>query len=164
MVFLAVTGRLSLSGQRLDEVCDHVVRLCSRWSSTRAAATIVPIFHGQKLMLRSALKVVLRIALPRSPTARRPLWTFVEHFLKTGQLAAGELLVSHGDGAGLAVAQVTEHPPVPVALRPQQRQHLSMFAQRGGVMLASGPDRRGPQRPSVRVGDDLDVPTVLSGG
>jgi hypothetical protein len=37
---------------------DHVVRPCSKWSRTRAAATTSPIFHGLRLMLRRALKVV----------------------------------------------------------------------------------------------------------
>ena len=35
---------------------------------------MVPIFHGQRLMLRSAVNVVFSNEFPRSPIARFPLW------------------------------------------------------------------------------------------
>src|SRR3712207_5742435 len=48
---------------------DHVVRPCTWWSSTRAAAVMAPIRQGQRLTRRSALKVVLSSELPRSACA-----------------------------------------------------------------------------------------------
>jgi hypothetical protein len=49
---------------------DHVVRLCSWWRRTRAAAVMAPIRQGHRLTRRSALKVVLSSELPRSVGAR----------------------------------------------------------------------------------------------
>src|SRR3954470_7657881 len=58
-------------------VGDHVVRSCSTWSITSAAAAMAPILHGHELTLRSALKVILIRKFPRSPTARFPLWALL---------------------------------------------------------------------------------------
>src|SRR3954454_2645833 len=45
--------------ERLGLVGDHVVRSCSWWSRTRAAAVIPLIRQGHSLIRRIALKVVL---------------------------------------------------------------------------------------------------------
>ena len=61
-----------VEGVRLPvrRVDDHVVRSCSWWSRTRAAAVMAPMRQGQRLTRRSALKVVLSSELPRSAGAR----------------------------------------------------------------------------------------------
>ena len=71
------TGKvLSLSAQRVITDCGgHVVRWCSWWSSTRAAATMSPMRQGQPRQRRSALKVVLSRQLARSPRQRSAPWT-----------------------------------------------------------------------------------------
>jgi hypothetical protein len=51
------------------------MRSCSMWRMTRAAATMVPTFHGQRLMLRRALKLVFSREFPRSPTHLRRVAT-----------------------------------------------------------------------------------------
>src|SRR3954468_4849835 len=51
-------------------IVDHVVRPCTWWSRTSAAAVIAPIRQGHRLTRRSALKVVLSRELPRSASAR----------------------------------------------------------------------------------------------
>jgi len=71
---------LKLSRKRLVTLCGQVVRLCSMWRSTRAAATMSPIFQGQSLTLRSALNVVFSKEFPRSPMARTPLWALLKAF------------------------------------------------------------------------------------
>jgi hypothetical protein len=65
---------------------------------TRAA--MMPIFHGQRLMLRSALKVVFSKEFSRSPIARFPLWALllVIGLLLLGELAALRFLERDGDG------------------------------------------------------------------
>jgi hypothetical protein len=55
--------------------CGQVVRRCSWWSTTSAAATTRPMRHGQPRQRRSALKVVLSRELARSPRQRRAPWT-----------------------------------------------------------------------------------------
>ena len=46
----------------------------------------IPIFHGHRLMLRRALKVVLSRLLPRLPIAE-PVVGAVERLLQVGELA-----------------------------------------------------------------------------
>ena len=55
--------------------CGQVVRWCSWWSRTSAAATMSPMRQGQPRQRRSALKVVLSRELARSPRQRRAPWT-----------------------------------------------------------------------------------------
>src|SRR3954465_12853421 len=55
---------------RLVPVGDHVVRSCSWWRRTRAAAVMAPIRQGHRLTRRSALNVVLSRELLRSAGAR----------------------------------------------------------------------------------------------
>jgi hypothetical protein len=57
---------------------DHVVRRCSWWSRTSAAAVIAPMRQGQRLTRRSALKVVLSSEVSRSAGAGVVLRWFCE--------------------------------------------------------------------------------------
>ena len=78
-----------------------------------------------------------------------------------GQPAAGGLLDRRGQRRPFAlVAQVGQHGVGLVGPLGQQRQRLGVGAQRGGVVLAAGAHVRGPDRPAVGGGDDLDVAAV----
>jgi len=75
----------------------------------------------------------------------------VDRALIGGEGVTGDLLDRRGESGPLAlVIQVG-----------QQRQHLGVDAQRGGVVLAARPHARGPQRPAVRSGDDLHIAAVM---
>jgi len=54
-------------------LCGQVVRPCSMWRMTSAAATIRPIMPGSRLTWRSALKVIFRIAFACSARLGRGL-------------------------------------------------------------------------------------------
>ncbi len=87
----------------------HVVRSCSMWRMTRAAATIFLIRQGLRLMLRSARNVILSRELPRSPIARRALWALLNCCLARVIPAPFGLLETDGYGLGQSfVAQVAE--------------------------------------------------------
>jgi hypothetical protein len=136
------------------------VRAWSVWSRTRAAATIFPICQGHRLTLRSALKVILSRALPRSAMARMPLWARLSCCCAR-EPAVLECLERPGDGVGFAlVAQIAEGAEV-TAGRGKSGQDLGVGAHRGGVVLTAGSYLRSPDRPAVRRGDDLDVAAVV---
>src|SRR5437763_13724697 len=85
----------------------------------------------------------------------------VDRALVLGQGPVGGSLDRGGDGGPFAlVAQVAEGGMLPVGPLGQQRQRLGVGAQRGGVVLAAGPRRRGTERPAVGGGDDLSVDGV----
>src|SRR3954468_6079934 len=131
------------------------------WSRTSAAAVIAPIRQGHRLTRRSALKVVLSSALPRSASARVAACRALTRALVLGQGPVGGSLDRGGDGGPFAlVAQVAEGGVVLVGPLGQQRQHVGVGAQRGGVVLAAGPHARGPDRPAVGNGHDLHVAAV----
>jgi hypothetical protein len=68
-----------VSFPRNELIAEHsqVVRLWWLCRITRAAATIRPMVCGQRLTLRRALNVIFSSELPRSPTARIPLWALL---------------------------------------------------------------------------------------
>src|SRR3954451_16099409 len=87
----------------------------------------------------------------------------VDGALIVGQRRVGALLDRRGQRRPLAfVGQVCQGGVVLVGPLGQQRQRLGVGAQRGGVVLAAGPDRRRPQRPAVRGGNDLHVAAVAA--
>src|SRR3954453_18825962 len=128
------------------------------WSRTRAAAMIAPIRQGQRLTRRSALNVTLSSELPRSANARvaacRALT--VRSSSLSGRPVAFLTGVVRG-GLLALVAQVAENGVGLVGPFGQGRQHLGVRAQAGGVVFPARPPRRGPDRPAVRSGHDLDV-------
>jgi hypothetical protein len=123
---------------------------------------MAPMRQGQRLTRRSALKVVLSRELPRSAGARVAARVQqVDGALVVGQRRVGGLLDWRGQRRPLTlVAEIGQGDVLGVGPLGQQRQRLGMGAQRGGVVLATRPHRRGPDRPAVGRGDDLDVAAV----
>jgi hypothetical protein len=82
--------------------------------------------------------------------------------LFVGERAALGFLDGDGDRIGFAfVTQISQDGEVFAGPGGECGQDLGVRAQGGGVVLASGTDVGGPQRPAVGCGDDLDVPAVV---